>query len=125
LFTEKRGTAVVEQDINSLVYFTEEKNQAFSKNRVLRVIDDIANATKKLFEDHFLGKVTNDSNGRDVFKVSLLQYLGTLTASQAIQNFVTEDLTIEQGNDVDSLIVQLAVQPTDSMEKLYMNVIVK
>lgn len=125
LFTEKRGTAVVEQDINSLVYFTEEKNQAFSKNRVLRVIDDIANATKKLFEDHFLGKVTNDSNGRDVFKVSLLQYLSTLTASQAIQNFVTEDLTIEQGNDVDSLIVQLAVQPTDSMEKLYMNVIVK
>src|SRR5699024_6530593 len=41
LFTEKRGEAVVEQDINSLTSFTSEKGKSFSKNRVLRVLDDI------------------------------------------------------------------------------------
>lgn len=122
LFTEKRGTAVVEQDINSLHSYTIEKNKAFSKNRVLRVLDDIANNTKKAFEDYFIGKVDNNVDGRELFKSNRINYFNQLQAQGAIQNFAAEDVTIEQGLEKDSVVMNCAIQPVDAMEKLYMTV---
>lgn len=122
LFTEKRGAAVVEQDINSLHSFNADKNKSFSKNRVLRVLDDIANNTKKAFEDYFIGKVDNNVDGRELFKSNRINYFNQLQAQGAIQNFTAEDVTIEQGLEKDSVVMNCAIQPVDAMEKLYMTV---
>lgn len=122
LFIEKRGQAVIEQDINSLVSFTNDKSQEFSKNRVLRVLDDIANNTRQAFEDNYIGKVNNDVDGRELFKSDRINYFNSLLASGAITNFEADDVIIASGESKDSIIVEVAVQPVDALEKLYMTV---
>ena len=125
IFTEKRGTAVVEQDINSLHTFTKEKGKDFSKNRVLRVLDDIANSSKKTFEDNYIGKVNNNTDGRELFKADRIVYFDRLMGMGAIENFVPDDITIAQGDSKDSVLLDVKVQPVDAMEKLYMTVVVE
>lgn len=125
LFTEKRGTAVVEQDINSLTTYTIEKNQEFRKNRVLRVLDNIANNTKQVFEDNFIGRVNNNADGRGLFLANRIAYFTGLQDIGAIEEFAAEDISIEAGETKDSVVMNASVKPVDSMEKLYMTVIVQ
>jgi len=120
LFIEKRGEVVVEQDINSLHTFSTDKGKDFAKNRVLRVLDDIANNAKKTFEDNYIGKVNNDVDGRELFKADRVAYFDNLLAQGAITEFAADDIAIAAGNDKDSVYMEVAVQPIDAMEKLYM-----
>lgn len=116
---------VIEKDINTLHTFTAEKNYVFSKNRIIRCLDDIATQVTMLFETGFIGKVNNDESGRTLFKGTVIGYLNGLQAQGAIQNFNSAtDVTIELGNDIESVVCGLAVQPIDSMEKLYLTVVV-
>ena len=116
------GAIVIEKDQNSLHTFTPTKGYIFSKNRPLRVLDQIGNDVKSLFNKSYLGKVSNDENGRNVYKNDLANYFKTLENMGAIQNFRVDDLQVLAGNDSDAVVVQLYVQPVDSMEKLYMTV---
>lgn len=125
VFTEKRGTAVVEQDINSLHSFTATKGSDFRKNRVLRVLDDIANSSKKTFEDNYIGKVSNNLDGRELFKANRIAYFDSLVAQDAIDTFKPDDIKVLAGNEKDSVYLEVAVKPLDAMEKLYMLVVVK
>lgn len=122
VFTEKRGEAVVEQDINSLTTFTSEKGKEFAKNRVLRVLDDIANNSKQTFEDNYIGKVNNDVDGQELFKANRIAYFDGLQGQGAITNFSAEDVVVTPGIEKDSILLDAAVQPVDSMEKLYMTI---
>lgn len=116
---------VIEKDINTLHTFTSEKSYIFSKNRVIRCLDDIATQVTMLFENGFIGRVNNDESGRTLFKGTVIGYLNELQAQGAIQNFDSAtDITVSAGNDIESVVCGLAVQPVDSMEKLYMTVVV-
>ena len=118
-------SVVIEKDINTLHNFTAEKSYIFSKNRVLRCLDDIATQVTSLFENGFIGKVNNDESGRTLFKGTVIGYLNDLQAQGAIQNFdSTTDVTVTPGNDIESVVCGIAAQPIDSMEKLYMTVVV-
>lgn len=125
VFTANRGgRVVIEQDINSLHTFTEEKPKEFSKNRVIRTLDAIAMDTSDVFENNFVGKVNNDETGRDLFKANRVTYMSDLMKASIISDFEPTDLTVEPGNDKDAILVNLAVTPIDSMEKLYMTIVV-
>ncbi|CAM3206677.1 phage tail sheath family protein [Lactiplantibacillus plajomi] len=126
LFTVKRdGGVVVEQDINSLVSYTDDKPSYFAKNQVIRTIDWIANQTQTTFEDQFIGKVNNDETGRDLFKANLVAQLDQLQNSGSITNFEADDVTVASGENKDAILVTLAVQPNEAMEKLYMTITVQ
>lgn len=117
------GKVCVEQDINSLHTFTVDKNKAFSKNRVIRTLDEIGNTTVLIFNRNYCGKVNNDEFGRNIFKSEIISLIDTLVGMGAVQNFDgAGDITIMQGIDIDSVVVDLTIQPVDSMEKLYMTV---
>ena len=117
------GAIVVEKDINSLHTFTPKKDYQFSKNRVIRVLDDIANQTNLRFGVAYIGKVDNNENGRAVFRADLISYMNELQSINAIQNFdPSTDITVLQGMEIDSVRVDLWIQPVDAMEKLYMRV---
>lgn len=122
VFTEQRGEVVIEQDINSLTSFTAEKSKEFSKNRVLRCLDDIANNSKKAFEDNFIGQINNDQDGRELFKADRINYFNALQGAGAITGFSADDLEISAGIEKDSIVLNVQVQPVDAMEKLYMTV---
>lgn len=126
LFVPSDGRAIVEQDINTFTSFTPEKRSHFSKNRVIRVLDAIGNDLKRIFEQFYAGKVDNNVDGRNLFKNEIVNYLTSLQNIGAIQNLDSQaDITVVQGADVDSVYVELYVQPVDAIEKVYMQVIVR
>ena len=119
------GTVVVEQDINTFVSFTTSKGYCFSKNRVIRCLDSIANDITLLFTKTYAGKSSNNSVERNTFKSQIISYLDNLQSLQAIQNFAgSADITVAQGDTIEAVVVDLEIQPVDSMEKLYMTVYV-
>lgn len=117
------GAVCVEQDINTLTEFTVDKNYAFSKNRVIRVLDEIGNSVALVFNRNYCGKVDNDETGRNSFKTEIISLIDQLQGIRAVTNFDgASDITVLPGEAVDAVVVDLTVQPVDSMEKLYMTV---
>ena len=126
LSTSASGKIKVEQDINSLHTFTQDRNYNFTKNRVIRTLDEIGTSTEIVWEDSYMGKVDNNAVGRGIFKSDLIAYGNEMQRINAIQEFAgTDDITVAQGNDLDSVLVEWGVKPVDSMEKLYMTVNVR
>ena len=69
--------------------------------------------------------MNNNDDGRNIFKSDIINYLNALQNISAIQNFdPTVDIQVYAGEAIDAVVVDLAVQPVDSMEKLYMTIMV-
>lgn len=66
--------------------------------------------------------VNNNSDGRSLFKAAIVGYLMDVQANQGIQNFEPEDVTVEAGTDMDAILVTIAIQPVDSVEKIYVQI---
>ncbi len=125
IFYGDRGSVRVLKDINSLLSFSPEKNQDFSNNQVIRVLDAIANDTAKIFNTYYLGKRQNNDLGRDIFKTELVNYHQKLMAIGAIEHFIPENITVSAGSGKGDVIVNEFVEPAMAMEKLYMTCIVE
>lgn len=117
------GAVCIEKDINTLHSFTADKGYAFSKNRVIRCLDEVGNNTALVFNRNYCGRIDNDDIGRNMFKTELISMMDSLVDMGAIKNFDgASDITILPGVDIESVVVDLNIQPVDSMEKLYMTV---
>lgn len=123
VFTPNNNRALVEQDINTLTSFTPTKGKQFSKNRVIRVLDSINNDFVRIFSDFYLGKVSNNVDGRNLLKGECINYLEMLQGIEAIQNFDSQaDIIVQQGAEQDSVYIEVYIQPVDSVEKLYFTI---
>ena len=123
LSKRRDGAIVIEYDVNSFTSITAKKGKIFTKGRPVRVMDNIANDIKALFDTTYLGKVSNNDDGRDIFKADIIKYMNDLQKIEAVQNFDSEtDIQVIAGDDSDGVVANLWVQPVDSMEKLYMTV---
>lgn len=130
LAANQDGSIKIVRDINSYHTFTVNKNKEFSKNRVIRVFDEIGTSIKDTWEKSYMGKVTNNANYRAAFKGDIDAYFKTLEGLEAIQEYVSsggiDNLTVEQGDELDIVVVNVsALKPADSMEFLYMTVRIK
>ena len=123
-FIDTFGTVKVCTDINSLTTFTVDKGQEFSKNRVMRVLMQFCNDVYEYFSNYFIGKVDNNDAGRNLLKGWIVGYLNDMQANNGIQNFDAEDVSVEPGNSIDAVLVNVGIQPVDSIEKIYMAVTV-
>lgn len=121
LFAED-GVVKVMQDINSLVTYTEDIGKVYRKNRVMRLCNTIANDIFAQFSANFIGVVNNNDAGRARFKTAIVGYLDQIQANQGIQNFTSDDVEVLPGSDIDAIIVNVAIQAVDSVEKIYMTI---
>ncbi|MCD8159405.1 MAG: phage tail sheath family protein [Clostridiales bacterium] len=119
------GTLRVLKDINSLVTVTTDKNSDFQNNQVIRVLDGIGNDVAKIFNNYYLGKVQNDTLGRDIFRSEVIEYCGKLQSMRAIDEFSSDDVTVYKGDEKGDVVVNFYVEPVSAMEKLYMTCIVE
>ena len=120
------GAIVVEKDINTLVNLRDDVTDAFKENKVIRLLDAVANHIALDFEQNYAGKVSQDESGRALFKASIISYLTELQNAGAIINFnSTTDVMVEAGEQVDAYYSEIYIQPTYSVDKLYMIVNVR
>lgn len=113
------------EDINTFRSFTEDKTEDFASNQTIRVLDQIANDIAILFNTKYLGKIPNTPSGRVSFWNDIVKHHKGLEELNAIENFKTDEIKVEKGNDKKSVIVYDAVEVINAMEKLYMTVAVQ
>lgn len=123
-FTDTFDSVKICQDINSLTTFTPSKGSEFSKNRVMRVLMQFCNDTYQYFSQTFIGATSNNEDGRSLLKGWIVQYLNEMQANGGIQNFAADDVTVQQGDTLESVLINVLIQPVDSIEKIYMSVTV-
>lgn len=116
------GVVKVEQDINSLVTYTTDISKVYHKNRVIRLLNTIANDIYRQFSDGYIGVVNNNEAGQMQFKSAIVGYLLDIQANEGIQNLDAGDVTVEAGTEIDAIVVALAIQPVDSVEKVYVTI---
>lgn len=127
VFVHDGDKVKVEKDINSLVTYTQERNGRFSKNRVIRVLDAIANDFYRVAHESYIGKVDNNQDGQALLKEAANQYLRDLQDAGAITNvdFVKDFFIDPDKSRGDEVYATLGVQPVDSMEKFFFTVEVR
>lgn len=111
-------------DINTLVTFTVEKSSDFCGNQTIRVLDQIANDIGAIFNTKYLGNVANTASGRISLWNDIVSHHKQLETIGAIENFDTATVIVSAGIDKKSVVVSDVVIPTNSMEKLYMTIVV-
>ncbi len=122
VFIDNFDTVKVCSDINTLTSFTTVKHKEYSKNRVMRVLNQFCNDAYKQYSLYYIGKTDNNEEGRSLFKAWLVDYLGKMQKNNGIQNFVPDDISVLPGEESDAVLINSGLQPVDSVEKIYMTV---
>lgn len=119
------GNINILRDINTFTSFTKEKNEDFSSNQVIRVLDQHAIDIARLFNRTYLGKEPNDEEGRTALWGDIVAYEQEMQRIRAITNFSSDDVPIPtMGQSKETVLSEYAIQPVMCMEKLYMNIII-
>jgi hypothetical protein len=125
VFHNVYGEVRLLEDINSLTTTTVDKGVDFKANQTIRVIDQIANDIARLFNTKYLGKIPNNASGRVSLWGDIVAHHKQLEEIQAIENFDSSLVTVEQGATKKSVIVNDAVTVVNSMAQLYMTVVIQ
>ena len=110
------------EDINSLVTYSDTKNELFKENQTIRIVDQIANDIATLFNTKYLGNVPNDESGRISLWADIVKHHEQLQEIRAIENFSDEDVTVELGNTKKAVVIKDTVTIINAMSQLYMTV---
>lgn len=119
------GQIRVLEDINGLVTVSGDKSEDFKSNQTIRVIDQIANDIAKLFNTKYLGNIPNNASGRASLWADIVAHHKELESIQAIENFESKLVTVEQGATKKSVVVHDVITVTNCMAQLYMTVVVQ
>jgi len=115
----------VETDINTLTTYTPDFGEVFHKNTTMRMCSSLANDIYKSFSLNFRGKVKNNEAGRALFKAAILKLLLDMYGKDALRERPTgDDVTVEPGGSLDSVVITVAICIGDMVEKVYLTVTV-
>lgn len=113
------------EDVNSLTTVTADKGEDFKSNQTVRVIDQIANDIAKLFNTKYLGRIPNNPAGRVSLWADIVAHHRELESMNAIEAFDSSLLTVEQGANKKSVVVNDAITVVNAMAQLYMTVVIQ
>lgn len=126
VFTLSRdNNIVIEQDVTTLKSFTKEKPKALRKGRPSRALDNFDGDIDKVFYTYYIGKSDNDGSGRAFLKNEIYKLAKKYEELRAFQNVNLDDFEIFRGDDIDSVFIKYAVQPVDSVDKIYIERVIK
>ena len=122
ILTGDNGRVYIEQDINSLTTYTTDITEVYRYNRTIRLANTIANDLYQQLSDNYIGVVYNNELGRSMFQSTIVGYLLEIQQNQGIQNFEASDVTVEPGEAINAIVVNLSIQPVGSVEKIYITI---
>ena len=111
-------------DINTMVTATDTCGDVFKENQTVRVIDQLANDDAVLFNTRYLGVIPNDASGRTALWSDLVKIRQELQKIRAIEGFSDSDVTVAQGENRKSVVVESSIIVVNAMSQLYMTVTV-
>lgn len=124
MFHDVEGETRVLVDINSLTTYTNDKNESFSANQVIRVADGCSMDAARIFNNKFLGKIQNDAAGRVSLWNAILSNRREREVIRAIDLYDSGLLQVKQGEKRNSVVVTEVIVPISTMEKLYLTTVI-
>lgn len=119
------GDVRVLEDVNSFTEFTKDKSKDFSKNQVIRVLDNMAYDVARLFNKTYLGKENADAIGYAALWADVVKLCEEYEHIRAIKDFHDKDVQMPtEGNNKGDVVLNLEINPTLAMTKLYATVTV-
>lgn len=115
----------LQKDINTLHSFTKDKTYAMSKNKIIRILFDIAGNIHKLANLYYIGKVQNNEDGRDLYRKEILAYFRNLEGRGILNRVFVDDIQVLPGELVDAVKVNYIIRPADVMEIFYNTIVVE
>lgn len=112
------------KDINSLKTTTDEKGDVFKNNQTVRICDQIATDYANIFNTRYLGKVHNDKSGRSALANDFTKYCNDLMTIRAIEDFTSDDIVVDIGDTKTSVVATNTIKVVNTMEQLYMKVVI-
>lgn len=112
------------KDINSLKTTTDEKCDVFKNNQTVRICDQIATDYANIFNTRYLGKVPNDKSGRSALANDFTKYCNDLMTIRAIEDFTSDDIVVDIGDTKTSVVATNTIKVVNTMEQLYMKVVI-
>lgn len=113
------GDVRVLDDINTLTTLSDNLSDIYKDNQTIRVIDKLANDDATVFNTRYLGNIPNNDSGRTSLWSDLLDIRKNLERVNAIDTFDSSDLTVSQGENKRSIVVENAITIINTMSKLY------
>lgn len=113
------------EDINTFISVDAAKDESFSANQTIRVLDQIGMDIASIFNTKYLGKIPNDNAGRISLWNDIVTHHRQLEAIRAIEDFDPAEVTVEMGNSKKTVVITDYVTPVNAMSKLYMTVVVE
>lgn len=124
IFHQVGDNVNVLEDINSLVSFTDTKTEDFRYNQTIRVLDQIANDTKSLYNTKYIGKIPNDKSGRVSLWNDIVSMCKSLENLRAIEDFSADNVEVLPGDTKRAVVANMAITPVNAMAQLYQTVYV-
>lgn len=110
------------QDNNTFTTFAVNKGKQFRKNRVIRCLFGLCNDIYTTYAKYYIGNTPNTDEGRKLLKAEILNIMNRYQGNGALQNVIADDVTVNKGEESDSVIIEVYCQPVDSIEKIYINI---
>lgn len=122
LFFKLEDEILILSDVNSFTSFTTDKSNVLRKNRVIRTIMQICNDLYIGYTKQYIGKVDVNAAGVKLVKAYGIDYLTNIQANNGIKNFDSStDFEVAE-YEIDSMTIDMYIQPVDSLEKLYISI---
>lgn len=121
LFFKLEDEILVLSDVNTFTSFTKDKSKILSKNRVVRTIMQICNDLYVGYTKQYIGKVDVNSDGVKLVKAYGIDYLQQIQSNNGIKNFNLDTDYIVKEFEIDSMTIDMFIQPVDSLEKIYIS----
>ena len=122
LDVDRSQNVTVVADVNSLTTTTQDKGDIMKQNRSVRTACGIRSDIQAVWDASIKGKYDNNAAGRMIFKGMLVEYFTDLERRGAIQNFDSDNVTVEAGAAINAVLVNCGIQLVGSMELAYINV---
>lgn len=113
------------EDVNTLKDVSDDQNEDFKYNQTIRVIDQIANDISYLFCTKYLGRIQNNASGRVSLWNDIVSHHKKLETMGAIENFNSENVVVQLGDTLRSVVVQDSISIVGTMSQLFMTVVLE
>lgn len=111
-------------DYNSLVTFTDDKNETMRMNEVVRVTDYLNNAIANIFAEKYIGNVINNETGRAHLRQDIAAIQDDLVNKGAIE-YDGKELVVTGGPTKGDVVIDDIITVNAAMVRLYMTINVK
>ena len=114
----------IERGINTLTegFFSDHENEFYTKIKIIRILDYIANSIRMSIDDNFIGKIPNNDEGHRIIINSISAFLDNQVDGELIESNYTVEIDPDNMPTLDRFFLVIGIQPVDSLEFMYFTI---